>query len=139
MAAIWLRISNCHSRKAAWEIGTSQVCSTSPAAVAGTVDRLLADRGEVTSTDVWLATEPEFRRLGLVLSMLDLAVDRGVVTDDRESVVLTADGAGAGREVVLPRLVFARADADGRPPADDPADDRADADAPPLHLQGDPA
>ncbi|NIJ04834.1 DUF3375 family protein [Frigoribacterium faeni] len=114
---------------------------TSPAAVAGTVDRLLADRGEVTSTDVWLATEPEFRRLGLVLSMLDLAVDRGVVTDDRESVVLTADGAGAGREVVLPRLVFARADADGRAPADerDPADDRADADAPPLHLQGDPA
>jgi hypothetical protein len=99
---------------------------TSPAAVAGTLDRLLADRDEVSSADVWLATEPEFRRLGLVLSMLDLAVDRGVVTDDRESVVLTADEGGVGREVVLPRLVFAT-----------PSSASADASRP--HLQGDPA
>ncbi|WP_191330191.1 DUF3375 family protein [Frigoribacterium sp. ACAM 257] len=96
---------------------------TSPAAVAGTLDRLLAERAEVSSTDVWLATEPEFRRLGLVLSMLDLAVDRGLVTDDRESVVLTADEGGTGREVVLPRLVFTA-----------PSSARS-----PKHLQGDPA
>jgi hypothetical protein len=117
---------------------------TSPAAVAATIDRLLAEgdgRDEVTSADVYRATEPEFRRLGLVLSMLDLAVERGVVTDETESVVLTPDdptgtGAGAGqggasREVTLPRLVFTR---DAAPPdAGAAPDDSA------RTLQGDPA
>nr|WP_244634149.1 DUF3375 family protein [Frigoribacterium sp. CFBP 8754] len=118
---------------------------TSPAAVAATIDRLLDEgdgRDEVTSADVYRATEPEFRRLALVLSMLDLAVERGVVTDETESVVLTPDdpsGTGAGaprggapREVTLPRLVFTR---DAPPPgADAPApDDTA------RTLQGDPA
>jgi hypothetical protein len=112
---------------------------TSPAAVAGTLDRLLAERAEVSSTDVWLATEPEFRRLGLVLSMLDLAVDRGLVTDDRESVVLTADEGGTGREVVLPRLVFTAPSAANAAAAAAAAAADADADADsPLHLQGDP-
>jgi len=111
---------------------------TSPAAVAATVERLLDEgdgRDEVTSADVYRATEPEFRRLALVLSMLDLAVERGEVTDETESVVLTsADDAGPGgasREVTLPRLVFTR-DARGRDA--DPAPDDA-----PLTLQGDPA
>ncbi|KQS20878.1 DUF3375 family protein [Frigoribacterium sp. Leaf186] len=105
---------------------------TSTAAVSATIDRLLADRDEVTSADVYRATDPEFRRLGLVLSMLDLALDRGVVGDDTETVELAGDpadatvpggtgtggagpgGAGRGgavRQVTLPRLVFRRAPA----------------------------
>ena len=104
---------------------------TSTAAVAATVERLLdeaaaaagvaaaadseADPGSdearrdgtvaVTSVDVYRATDPEFRRLGLVLSMLDLAIDRGLVADDTESVALTGDD-GTVRRVTLPRLVF---------------------------------
>ncbi|MBF4599236.1 DUF3375 family protein [Frigoribacterium sp. VKM Ac-1396] len=114
---------------------------TSTAAVSATIDRLLADRDEVTSADVYRATDPEFRRLGLVLSMLDLALDRGVVGDDTETVELAGDPAdvtvpggtgtggagpggagpgGAGRLVTLPRLVFRRAAA--APPDVDPAD-----------------
>lgn len=98
---------------------------TSTAAVAATVERLLdeaaagagtaadpgatADGGtvSVTSADVFRATDPEFRRLGLVLSMLDLAIDRGLVADDTEAVPLTGDD-GTVREVTLPRLVFTR-------------------------------
>lgn len=112
---------------------------TSTAAVSATIDRLLGDRDEVTSADVYRATDPEFRRLGLVLSMLDLALDRGVVGDDTETVELAGDpvddpvhggtdgrgagpgGAGqggAGRQVTLPRLVFRRAAAG--PPDVDP-------------------
>ncbi|GAA0962015.1 hypothetical protein FFA01_17220 [Frigoribacterium faeni] len=84
---------------------------TSTAAVSATLDRLLLERDEVTSADVYEATEPEFRRLGLVLSMLDLALDRGAVDDETETVTLSADDAspgGAGRRVTLPRLVFRR-------------------------------
>jgi hypothetical protein len=66
---------------------------TSTAAVSATIDRLLVDRDEVTSADVYRATDPEFRRLGLVLSMLDLALDRGVVGDDTETVELAGDPA----------------------------------------------
>lgn len=66
---------------------------TSTAAVSATIDRLLADRDEVTSADVYRATDPEFRRLGLVLSMLDLALERGVVGDDTETVELAGDPA----------------------------------------------
>ncbi|WP_396598663.1 DUF3375 family protein [Frigoribacterium sp. R86507] len=111
---------------------------TSTAAVSATIDRLLADRDEVTSVDVYRATEPEFRRLGLVLSMLDLALERGVVGDDTETVELAGDptgpGAssdagpegtnpgGAGRQVTLPRLVFRR-DAAGPPDAESAAPD----------------
>lgn len=92
---------------------------TSTAAVAATVDRLLDDADEVTSADVYRATAPEFRRLGLVLSMLDLALDRGIVDDDTETVELAGDPAdpegagGAGRQVTLPRLVFRRDAASG--------------------------
>jgi len=107
---------------------------TSTAAVAATVERLLdADDApdEVTSAEVYDATDPEFRRLGLVLSMLDLAVDHGVVADDTETVALTTAG-GAVREVTLPRLVFPRRPPrhDGPPGADhapllpDPAEHR---------------
>jgi hypothetical protein len=82
---------------------------------------------------VYRATEPEFRRLGLVLSMLDLALERGVVDDDTETVELagnpTGPGAssaaspgGAGRQVTLPRLVFRR-DPAGPPDAEPAAPD----------------
>ncbi|NRD27701.1 DUF3375 family protein [Frigoribacterium sp. VKM Ac-2836] len=97
---------------------------TSTAAVAATIDRLLADHDAVTSADVYRATEPEFRRLALVLSMLDLALDRGVVGDDTETVELAADPTeaagpgGTGRQVTLPRLVFRRARAE--PPGAEP-------------------
>jgi len=105
---------------------------TSTAAVAATLDRLLDEHETVTSAELYEATDPEFRRLGLVLSMLDLAIDRGVVDETTETVTLTADepagpgggsagdtspgGAGrggAGRRVVLPRLVFRRQPAPG--------------------------
>ncbi|WP_423923849.1 DUF3375 family protein [Frigoribacterium sp. 2-23] len=85
---------------------------TSTAAVRGTIDRLLLERETVTSVDVYEATEPAFRRLGLVLSMLDLALDDGLVSDETETVVLTSEG-GTAREVTLPRLVFSR---DSAPP-----------------------
>ncbi|MET4052609.1 hypothetical protein ABID81_001979 [Frigoribacterium sp. PvP054] len=127
---------------------------TSTAAVSATIDRLLADRDEVTSADVYRATDPEFRRLGLVLSMLDLALDRGVVGDDTETVELAGDPAddpapvdtrggrtgpggggpgGAGRQVTLPRLVFRRTAAappDGAPATTPPDVDPATPGAP---------
>ncbi|MBD8485914.1 DUF3375 family protein [Frigoribacterium sp. CFBP 8759] len=106
---------------------------TSTAAVSATIDRLLVDRDEVTSVDVYQATEPGFRRLALVLSMLDLALERGVVGDDTETVELVGDPAdpttsgGAGRQVTLPRLVFRRGPAG--PPGAEPG---VEPDAPDL-------
>jgi len=103
---------------------------TSPAAVAATVERLLDEAeaaggatgdgasASVTSADVHRATPPEFRRLHLVLSMLDLAVDRGLVSDGTEQVPLTTED-GSERVVTLPRLVFTRAATTS--PEEDPA------------------
>jgi hypothetical protein len=93
---------------------------TSTAAVAATLERLLDRHETVTSAELYEATDPEFRRLGLVLSMLDLAIDQGVVDERTETVTLTSadDAGGAGRpgadrQVVLPRLVFRRPPARG--------------------------
>jgi len=88
---------------------------TSTAAVAATLERLLEADETVTSADLHEATDPEFRRLGLVLSMLDLAIDQGLVDESTETVTLTSadDAGGADRRVVLPRLVFRRPPARG--------------------------
>jgi hypothetical protein len=100
---------------------------TSTAAVAATLERLLDRHETVTSAELYEATDPEFRRLGLVLSMLDLAIDQGVVDESTETVTLTSadDAGGADRQVVLPRLVFRRPPArDDDAPASTPQSER---------------
>ncbi len=83
---------------------------TSPAAVAGTVNRLLTDRdpqaGPLSGREVYDATAPEFRRLGTVLSLLDLAVSHGTVTDAEPERVLLVTEAGDTLEVGLPHVRF---------------------------------
>jgi len=81
---------------------------TSRREVARTIDRLLRDQPAVSGTQVYQATAPEFRRLGTLVSLLDLAVTHGrVEASGIDQVVL-----GGERErdllVLLPRLVFDR-------------------------------
>lgn len=88
---------------------------TSPVAVAGTVNNLLKDLaaapgtgGQVTGADVYEATPVEFRRLGTVLSLLDLAVASGTITDEEpQRVALTSEN-GHALEIGLPHVVFDR-------------------------------
>ena len=70
--------------------------------------RLLRDQPAVSGTQVYQATAPEFRRLGTLVSLLDLAITHGrVEASTSDQVVL-----GGERErdllVLLPRLVFNR-------------------------------
>ncbi|MFD0996994.1 hypothetical protein HNR16_000071 [Pseudoclavibacter chungangensis] len=100
---------------------------TSAAAAEATVEHLLATRETVTGADVYAATDPEFRRLGLVLSVLDLAIERDAVHEEGRDRVRVDGTAGTGREVTLPLVVFAReepdapAEPDGQPSPGDGA------------------
>lgn len=81
---------------------------TSGPVVAKHVNQLLDERGTVTAAAVFEASPEEFRRLGLAVTLLDLATQFGRVnTSALQSVELT----GARKvplEVVLPHLVFDR-------------------------------
>ncbi len=90
------------SERAALRLGVG----TSPAAVAGTVNSLLTDRPSATGREVYEATPLEFRRLGTLLSLLDLAVAHGTVTDAEPEKVQLITANGHTLEVGLPHLVF---------------------------------
>ncbi|GIT79516.1 hypothetical protein LLS1_11850 [Leifsonia sp. LS1] len=82
---------------------------TGPDAVQETVQRLLAERGTVTGAEVFAATPPEFRRLGLLISLLDHAAERDAVQDGTDTVRIDVSGEPA-REVTFPRSRFGGAD-----------------------------
>ncbi len=92
------------SERAALRLGVG----TSPAAVAGTVNTLLKTQGAVTGRDVYEATPLEFRRLGAVLSLLDLALAQGRVTDEEPQRVQLISANGHTLDVGLPHVVFDR-------------------------------
>jgi hypothetical protein len=85
---------------------------TSHAAVAATLDRLFADAPEVTAREVYDATPEEFRRLGLVLSLLDHATEHGSIGDESEDLRIL--GPAKSYDVTVPRLVFHRPSDPGR-------------------------
>lgn len=93
---------------------------TSDAAVESAVDRLLADLELVTGADVVAAVDPEFRRLGLVLSLLDLAIERDAVVDNAVEHVRV--GGRRERDVSFPRVEFGRAGETAEPAGDDALD-----------------
>lgn len=82
---------------------------TSPDAVQETIDRLLAERGAVTGSDVYAATPAEFRRLGLLVSLLDRAAEQDAVQDGDDTVRIAVPGQ-ADRDVTFPRTRFGGAD-----------------------------
>ena len=82
---------------------------TSPDAVQDTIDRLLAERGAVTGPDVYAATPAEFRRLGLLVSLLDRAAEQDAVQDGDDTVRIAVPGQ-ADRDVTFPRTRFGGAD-----------------------------
>ncbi|MFF2051310.1 DUF3375 family protein [Leifsonia sp. NPDC058194] len=82
---------------------------TSPDAVQETIDRLLAERPQVSGADVYAATPPEFRRLGLLVSLLDRAAEADSVLDGDDTVRIAVAGE-AERDVTFPRTRFGGAD-----------------------------
>lgn len=79
---------------------------TSTRAASRTINSLLAHRQIVTGSEVFAATPLEFRRLGVLVSLLDLAVVHGrVVTDITDTVQLSGDRATA-LLATLPHLIF---------------------------------
>lgn len=84
--------------------------ATSTAAVRETIDTLLANTETVTGADVYAATPEEYRRLGLAVSLLELAAQHGAVADGVQTVPL--DVTAGAREVTMPLLVFGRDAAD---------------------------
>lgn len=87
---------------------------TSAVAVAGTINTLLADlagrpeAGPVSGREIYEATPPEFRRLGTMLSMIDLAIAQGRVTNEPPEKVAMVTAGGQTLEVALPHVVFDR-------------------------------
>jgi hypothetical protein len=89
---------------------------TSAAAVRETIDALLSRAETVTGADVYAETPPEFRRLGLAVSLIELGAEHGAVAEGVQTVPLEL--ADADREVTMPLLVF------GRDAHDQEAEDR---------------
>ncbi|CAM5278640.1 DUF3375 family protein [Leifsonia shinshuensis] len=79
---------------------------TSTAAVRETIDALLARSETVTGADVYAGTPAEFRRLGLAVSLVELAAEHGAVAEGVQTVPLEL--AESTREVTMPLLVFGR-------------------------------
>lgn len=75
-------------------------------AVAGRINRLLRERGVVTAAAVFDDTPEEFRRLGTLVTMLDLAVVSGQVDESDAELVGLLGNAERQLTVMLPRLVF---------------------------------
>lgn len=82
---------------------------TGPDAVQETIDRLLAERGTVTGSEVYAATAPEFRRLGLLVSLLDRAAEQDAVRSGDDTVRIAVPGQ-PDRDVTFPRTRFGGAD-----------------------------
>ncbi|MCI9889849.1 DUF3375 family protein [Micrococcales bacterium 31B] len=79
---------------------------TSPRALAQTVNDLLVDRAEVTGAEVLEHTDPEFRRLGALVSILDLAVRFGAIDAEHLDSVELAPEADLPLTATLPRVRF---------------------------------
>ncbi|GAA4150793.1 DUF3375 family protein [Leifsonia shinshuensis] len=79
---------------------------TSTAAVRETIDALLSRSETVTGADVYAGTPAEFRRLGLAVSLVELAAEHGAVAEGVQTVPLEL--AESTREVTMPLLVFGR-------------------------------
>lgn len=83
---------------------------TAPTAVADRINTMLTTQDRVTGREVYDATPAEFQRLGTLLSLLDLGVNHGHLTelaDDSESVSLRTEH-GHLMEVTLPHVFFDR-------------------------------
>ncbi|MFD1050705.1 hypothetical protein ACFQ1S_36850, partial [Kibdelosporangium lantanae] len=79
---------------------------TSRRAVSRSINTLLKDRHVVTGTEVYEATPAEFQRLGVLVTLLDLAVTHGrVEVAAREQVTIGGDRRRA-LHVVFPHIVF---------------------------------
>lgn len=81
---------------------------TSPAAVAATINSLLDAQALVTGQQVYEATPEEFRRLGTVLSLLDLGVMHGRITNESSELVSLRSEHGHILEIALPQVLFDR-------------------------------
>ncbi len=79
---------------------------TSRKAVAKRVNDLLADRTVVTAAEVFEHTPAEFRRLGFLVTMLDLAVQHGTVAEDVAERVTLSGRREHELTVLLPHLAF---------------------------------
>ncbi|WP_349828842.1 DUF3375 family protein [Brevibacterium litoralis] len=76
------------------------------AAVSATLRDLLVHRAGASGADVLEATDPEFRRLGTAISLIDLATEHGEVTGDDPQVVQLRDETGTERAWAIPTMTF---------------------------------
>jgi hypothetical protein len=79
---------------------------TSHKAVAKRINELVAERGVVTATEVFERTPAEFRRLGSLVMMLDLAVQYGTVDPEVAELVTLCGKHEHELTVLLPHLAF---------------------------------
>ena len=79
---------------------------TSPRAVGRTINKLLTNRSVVTGAEVFDATPAEFQRLGILVSLLDLAVAHGRVDTDLDETLWLSGGRATALMATLPFLVF---------------------------------
>jgi hypothetical protein len=79
---------------------------TSPKAVARRINELVAARGVVTAAEVFKHTPDEFRRLGSLVTMLDLAVQYGTVDPGVAEQVTLSGNREEDLTVLLPHLAF---------------------------------
>jgi hypothetical protein len=79
---------------------------TSRKAVARRINDLLAGRSVVTASEVFEDTPAEFRRLGFLVTMLDLAVQHGTVAQDMAEQVTLSGLREHELTVLLPHLSF---------------------------------
>jgi hypothetical protein len=81
---------------------------TSRRQVARTIDQQLRNQPTVSGTEVYQATTPEFRRLGTLVSLLDLAITHGRIDDSRSDQVILGGERERDLLVLLPYVVFDR-------------------------------
>jgi hypothetical protein len=79
---------------------------TSHKAVAKRINELVAEHGVVTATEVFEHTAAEFRRLGSLVMMLDLAVQYGTVDSEVAELVTLSGKHEHELTVLLPHLAF---------------------------------
>lgn len=79
---------------------------SSPKAIGRTVNDLLTQSPRVTGADVFETVPPEFRRLGTLVSILDLAVAHGRIDHDLTDTVLLAGNVEQALLATLPHVVF---------------------------------
>jgi hypothetical protein len=82
---------------------------TSPRAIGDAVNRLLRARTVVSGAEVFESLPAEFRRLGAVVSILDLGVQQGRIVDERSDEVAIDAADGLVLLVTLPSLEFSSA------------------------------